>query len=297
MMRAVLLILAMSTPALAQRPLFDPDDFVDPRQTAGRPVLISRIVVGGASNLTDSFRPLGGRIGFVHLANSFYWGPVQFDYKRSEMRAESGPEAVWEGRLGGSFTQARQTRAATPSSKDTLHVAWYWPIPTGGGIPVMLRSRATFTTHEVDSIVMADTVFIGRMKGRERTYAVDTDTWFRIAGRDVYGLLSVSDTKTTRTLDNRNERALTYTNRFPAFVFDRARVLIRPTLTVGGISNRCGSAINLVNPAIEIFRPFAKSGANLHVIWSPQWSVDGGKWETKHQVAVVVDRALFVKMF
>lgn len=55
--------------------------------------------------------------------------------------------------------------------------------------------------------------------------------------------------------------------------------------------------MNLVNPAIEIFRPFAGTGANLHVIYSPQWVGEGDRWRTTHQVAVLIDRALFVKMF
>ncbi|HXH41834.1 MAG TPA: hypothetical protein VNN08_24635, partial [Thermoanaerobaculia bacterium] len=99
------------------------------------------------------------------------------------------------------------------------------------------------------------------------------------------------------TLANRDERALTYTNRFPSFSYDRAKVLIRPTLTVGGISNRGGSAVNLVSPAIEIFRPFLHSGANLHVIWGPQWAANGGGWKVTNQVLLLVDRALFVKVF
>jgi hypothetical protein len=133
---------------------------------------------------------------------------------------------------------------------------------------------------------------------------VDTETWFRIAGRDVYGSLAISGAKMMHTLGNRDESALTYTNRFPSLPLNRARI---PTLTVGGISNRAGSAVNLVRPAIEIFRPFARTGANLHVIYGAQWTVErvvnpetevaGGRWKVRHQVAVLIDRALFVKIF
>jgi hypothetical protein len=135
------------------------------------------------------------------------------------------------------------------------------------------------------------------VSGDERTFALETDTWFRIAGRNVFGSLAVAKTKTTGTAADRDERTLTYTNRFPSLPLHRAKILIRPTLTVGGISNRSGSAVNLLNPAIEFFRPFPRTGANLHVIYSPQWIANGEGWETSHQVAVLIDRALFVKVF
>lgn len=297
---AVLFAFFTAVTAFAQRPL-DLDDFLDPRATGGRPVLISRLVVGGGSNMNgDGFRPLGENIGYVHLATSFSWRSVQFDYKRSQMKAEDGNA----GRIEfsqierGPLVLVGSPRYPTPKSKDTLNAAFYWPVPASGGIPVMLRSRVTYSNQpvEVDVILNQES---RHASGRERTFAIDTDTWFRIAGHDVFGSLAVSGTKTT---SDREERVLTYTNRFPSLPLNRARILIRPTLTVGGISNRAGSAVNLVNPAIEIFRPFPRTGANLHVIYSPQWTVanvvnGGERWKATHQVVVLIDRALFVKIF
>ncbi|HYC91890.1 MAG TPA: hypothetical protein VEO54_21945 [Thermoanaerobaculia bacterium] len=298
MIRTATILVAFLTAAtaLAQRPLFDPDDFLDPRETGGRPAFVSRVIIGGASNMSgDGFRPLGKQTGYVHLSNSFYWRSLQFDYKRSETRAVDGEAAQWQRQ------ERTPVRNATPESKDTLNAAWYWPVPTGGGIPVMLRSRVTFTRQSTENELLTAGAPM-QWSVRERTVALDTDTWFRIGRHDVFGSLAVSETKATGAPNglpgNRKERALTYTNRFPSFSYDRARIMIRPTLTVGGISNRGGSAVNLVNPAIEIFRPFIRTGANLHVIYSPQWAVDANdRWQTTHQVAVYVDRALFVKVF
>jgi hypothetical protein len=284
---AVLLVVLAAVTASAQRPLFDPDDFLDPRDTGGRPVFISRVVIGAASNMSgDGVRPLGENVGYIHLANSFSWRSVQFDYKRSQM---NGEPAVLEYDREQQF---RQTRNATPKSRDELQAAWYWPIPAGGGIPVMLRSRVTYATQPIETEFVEGTERF-RVSTRERTFALDTDTWFRIAGRDVYGSLAISETK----LGDLKERTLAYTNRFPSIPMHRARILIRPTLTVGGITNRGGSALNLLNPAIEIFRPFPGTGANLHVIYSPQWVSGAEGWRTTHQVAVLIDRALFVKVF
>lgn len=297
---AILFLLLTTVTASAQRPLFDPDDFLDPRATGGRPVFISRLVIGAASNMNgDGFRPLGENIGYFHLATSFSWRSVQFDYKRSQLKAEDGEAALWE--FAESQDGFERTRNATPKSKDTLNAAFYWPVPTGGGIPVMLRSRVTYTTQPVET-ARSET----RMSGQERTFALDTDTWFRIAGRDVFGSLAIAETKTTGTLDDRKERAITYTNRFPSLSLDRAKILIRPTLTVGGISNRGGSAVNLVNPAIEIFRPFLRSGANFHLVYSPLWvnetsvpssELNDARWGTTHQVAVYIDYPIIAKIF
>jgi hypothetical protein len=314
---AVTFALLTALSASAQWPIIDPDDFLNPRTTGGRPVLLSRIVLGGASNMSgDGFRPLGKNVGYVHLATSLSWRSLQFAYKRSQMKAEDGDAAVWQfiraqqpptnvtPEAVGQFPPGvpfLQTRNATPKSKDTLNAGWYWPVGGGGGIPVMLRSRVTFATQPIETdtvIVSSDTNNLTqRISGRERTFALDTDTWFRIAGRDVFGSLAVSQTKTTGTLADRKERALMYTNRFPSLSLNRARIVIRPTFTVGAISNRGGSAVNLVNPAIEIFRPFARTGANLHVIYSPQWVASGQQSKATHQVAVLIDRALFVKVF
>lgn len=274
---AVLIAFLTAVTASAQRPLFDPDDFLDPRATGGRPVLISRLVVGAGSNLSgDGFRPLGKNAGYVHLATSFSWRSVQFDYKRSQIQDQDGNTARWEFTPFNETVQTpppRQTRNATPKSKDTLNAAWYWPVPAGGGIPVMLRSRVTFSTQPIETDFVVVNRTFQRVSGRERAFALDTDTWFRIAGHDVYGSLAFSQTKTKtitstnlRTLGDRDERAITYTNRFPSLSLNKAKILIRPALTVGGISDRGGSAVNLVSPAIEIFRPFPRTGGTC--TWS-----------------------------
>ncbi|HXH37848.1 MAG TPA: hypothetical protein VNN08_04430, partial [Thermoanaerobaculia bacterium] len=193
MIRAAAVILTFLTvvAASAQQPLFDPDDFLDLRTTGGQPVLISRLVTGAGTDMTDSFRPLGEHVGYLHLANSFYWQSLQFDYNRSELRAEGGEAAQWQSIAQGEERGLQQTRNATPKSKDTLHAAWYWPIPGQGGVPVMLRSRVTFAAQPVET-TLSSFNGVTHMSGRERTFAIDTDTWFRVAGHDVFGSLALS---------------------------------------------------------------------------------------------------------
>ena len=54
----------------------------------------------------------------------------------------------------------------------------------------------------------------------------------------------------------------------------------------------------VVNPAFEAFWHHWGTRANLHLVWSPQTTRSGAEgWETHHQIALFVDRALFVKIF
>ena len=103
---------------------------------------------------------------------------MQFDYKRSELRAEDGEAARWESISNNSGNYGLQlTRNATPKSKDTLQAAWYWPVPGGGGIPVTLRSRVTFATQPIETYVVNPLTGVTYRSGRELTFAIDTDTW------------------------------------------------------------------------------------------------------------------------
>src|SRR6476620_6071796 len=88
------IMILLSTAAWAQqRPIFDPDDFVDFRQRDGT-VFISRLVLGGSSGFVDDYRPLHQNTSFLHLANSLYWRNIQFDYKHSEVFGKDSPVKV-----------------------------------------------------------------------------------------------------------------------------------------------------------------------------------------------------------
>lgn len=307
---AILLALLVTASASAQQSIIEVDDFVDPRQTGGRPVFISRLVIGGAYDSSLAFQPADQNVTFVHLTNSLYWRSFQIAYKRSELRGDTPPPPPPVRGQGNQFETSYSVETSpTPTSMNTLNLAWTWPVPSGGGFPVMLRTRATFNTQRFESVEQLS-INQGPSQTRtssydDRTISIDSDTYLPV-GRGIYG--SIAYTSTTRdevgsafgrafgTIRERHtERALTYTNRFPSFSIDKPKILIRPTLTVGGVSTGEGPALNVVNPAIEVFRHFR--GANLHVVWSPQWREAGGQWKSTHQVALFLDRALFVKMF
>jgi hypothetical protein len=161
----------------------------------------------------------------------------------------------------------------------------------------MLRYRATLARQTIGTKIISQTgETLSRMSGREQSFGLDADTYVRIGRHDLFGSLAFARTARSGTTDDRRQSELTYTSRFPAIA--AGKVLLRSTLTVGGVSDRGVTGLNVVNPMFEAFFHDWKTRANLHLIWSPQAtrSRDRG-WETHHQIAFFVDRALKVHLF
>ncbi len=288
-----------------QRAIFDPDDFVDPRQHEGS-VFVSSLVLGGAANFVDDYRQVHHDATFALFTNSLYWSNFQFDYKRSEVRGGSAPSVV-ECRCPDPIffptppPPGSTPAPPTPGAKDTLQLAWYGPGPFPGRPaepPIMLRYRLTVTRQPIDTVIRAFATgeVVSQMSGREQSIGLDADTYFPIGRHDIYGSLLYARTVRSGTTDNRSQSEFAYMSRFPGMAFHD--ILLRATLTIGGVSNRGGTALNVVNPAFEAFWHNSKTRANFHFVWSPQSTNSGnGGWETHHQVAVFVDRALYVHLF
>jgi hypothetical protein len=298
----IVLFLAAAA-AAQQRPIFDPDDFLDPRDHAGMAVFIPRLVMGVALNSINDYRPLKDDVGFIHIANSLYIKRYQFDYKHSEVRGKDesatyvcgcDPPIYFPTPPPPNATPA----APTPGAKDTVQAAGYYSVPSGSiEPPVMLRVRVSWSRQNLDTKLrdFSTNEIISRSSGREQSLGVDADTYVRIAGRGIYGSLVFARTSRSGTIDDREQNELTYTSRFPGVAVKD--VLLRAMLTVGGVSDRGGTAINIVTPYLEAFWHHAGTRANLHVVYSPQSTRSGNGWETHHQIAIFVDRALFVKLF
>jgi hypothetical protein len=312
MMRPVavfLLALLLAASAAAQtRPIFDLDDFVDPRQRGGA-VFMTRLGTGAVKGYVDDLRPLGADAAFLHVTNSLYWGNYQLDFKHSQVKAEniSGPVHVQRCDCGPRSepvyfptapTADAVPAAPVPGAKETAQFAFYRSKDSGGaGPPIKLRYRLTWTYQPIDTVVTAAaTGAIERISGNEQSYGLEAETHVRIGGHNVFGSVLLARTIRTGTTDDRAQTELAYVSRFPGFAWKR--ILFKPTLTLGGVSGRGASGLNIVSPALEAFWHEHHTRANLRVIYSPQTLRSGaGGWETHHQVAVLVDRALFIKVF
>jgi hypothetical protein len=305
MRRAILgsIVAFLATAALAQQaPIPDPDDAIDPRQRNGS-LFISRLILGGASGVIDDYRPLHQNVGIAELANSFYWRQFQFDYKHNELFGKDDPVSVCL--CGGTpiYFPTPPSHDAIPAPpppgrKETLQVGWYHGF--GGDAarpPVMLRYRLSANWQPIDTDLTAiATGTVSRLFGRERSVGLDANTYFRVRGHDVWGSLIYARTVRTGTTDNRAQNEFAYKSRFPARAL--GPILLRATLTLAAVSGRGSSGINAVNPAFEAFWRHAGSGVNLHLAWSPLAMRSGAEgWHAHSQIALFVDRALFVKSF
>jgi len=294
--------LVVTTVSAQQRPIFDPDDSLDFRSRDGT-LFISRLVLGGATGFVDDYRPLHQNTGFLHLANSLYWGHIQFDYKHSEVFGKDRPVSVCLCNGNPVYFPTPPPSDAVPAApppgrKETMQLAWYRT--TKGSPeqpPVMLRYRASVSWQPVNTDVTAiATGETSRISGREWSLGLDGDTYFHVAGHDVWGSLLFARTARTGTTDNRAQNALAYMSRFPGRAI--GPLLVRATLTIGGVTGRGASGLNIVNPAFEAFWHNAETDINVHLVWSPLAARSGADgWQTHHQIALFVDRALYVHLF
>lgn len=296
--RAAIATLLFAAAAAAQRPVFDPDDFVEPAQLGGRPFFVSRLVVGASTSSVDRYRPLRQNVAFVHVANSLYWRRLQFDYKHSEVRGEEhGPLRVTRCDCPDPIyfptppPRDAIPAAPPPSARDVVQAAFYVPAGGAGQIPVSFRFRLSYARQKIETVVMSGPVgsATSRLSGVEQSLDFDTDLWLPIRRRKVFGTLHVARTERTGTADDRTQTEVVYTGRFPGIALDP--IILRATLGVGAVSNRGGAAINAVNPALEAFWRSPSSGVNVHLIYSPVTIRSGAEgWKTFHQIAILADK-------
>jgi hypothetical protein len=133
------------------------------------------------------------------------------------------------------------------------------------------------------------------LHGHEQSVGVDADTYFRIGEHNVFGTLFVAHTRRSGTTSDESHNEVAYMNRFPGTAI--GKVIVRASLTIGGVSGRDANGLNLINPAFEAFLHEPTTKANIHLIWSPLTMRDGKGWTTHHQIAITVDRALWVHLF
>lgn len=296
-------VLFLARAAAAQGPIFDPDDFLDPRLHQGY-VVASRLVIGDSAGFIDGFRPAHQSARIFHLANSVYGPHFQFDYKHTDIRGD-GPPAVSVCPCNPPIyfptpPSDRATPAAPPPGRrETLQVAFYREQATAGAeAPPMLRYRLSWTWQPISTTVrFLDTPEIAaRLSGKEQTFAADADIYFHLRDRAVRGSLFLTRAVRSGTVDDRNQTALTWMSRFPPLLY--RGVFFRATLAVGGVTGRGGAALNLVSPAFEAFWHDPHTRVNVHLVWNPQSAQSGSEgWRTHHQVVLYLDRALFLARF
>lgn len=291
--------LLAAVPAMAQRPPFEPDDFVDPAMRSG-PLFMSRLVLGGVRNGSDHYRPRDGDGGFVLFTNSLYLNELQFDYKHQEVSGQDDPRVqrcdcpdpiYFPTPPPGNATP----QAPPPGRSDTLQFAFYRTSDPDSPTPSTLRYRLSWTRQELDTVVTSASTgeVVELRSGHDQSFTVDADTHFVIAGRHLWGSLYFARTSRSGTPDDRTQNELAYVSRFPGWSV--GPVLFRGKLTLAGITGRGATGLTVINPYLEAYWRHEKTKANFHFVWSVERTKDGvNGWRTNYQLAFFLDRILYV---
>jgi hypothetical protein len=309
MMRTRILLYAVAffvaMPVLAQRSPIEPDDFVDPAMRNGSLYLL-RVATGVVANPSDRYRPSRGNAGFILITNSFYAGRFQFDYKHVEFAAEDDPPRVQRCDCPDPvyFPTAPPGNATPtlppPGRSDTLQASFYRTAGRSTDTPVTLRYRVSVTGEPTDTVVTSASTgeVVERHSGYDRSFTFDADTHFRLGRYSLWGTVYFAQTSRTNsgTGPDRTQNELAYVSRLPGWA--AGPVLFRPKLTIGGITGRGGPGLNLVNPYLEAYWRHERTKVNFHLAWSAEGTRSGAEgWRTNHQVAIFLDRTLWVKSF
>ena len=292
----ILTIVAFAGPVAAAQvnPIFDPDDFLDSRERTA-PLFISRLILGAARSFVDDYRPLHQDIGFLHLSNSLYWSNFQVNYKHSEVRGENvnGAERVQVCPCVPPV-YFPTTTSPLPGTKDALQFAFYKASWIDRRF--MLRYQVSVVRQDVETVATyPDTDHVAsRFHGHEQSIGVEADTYFPIKGHDVYGTWFLARTMRSGTARDTSQTELAYMNRFPGHTF--GKVTVRSTFTVGGVTGHGANGLNVIRPSFEALWHDWNTRVNVRLVWSPLTMRDDKGWNTRHQMAITVDRA-FVHAF
>ncbi|MEA2416715.1 MAG: hypothetical protein QOI58_3372 [Thermoanaerobaculia bacterium] len=296
--------------AFAQTEIFDADDFVDPRELAGRALFISRASIGAAAGYGDQYRPLHQTMGFLHISNTFYWHGLQATYKHTEIRGSddwsarnqpqpaSLPSTVMTESLSGRrpvpqmyFNRDHSLDAPAPAPKDSVQFAWYHAF--GPSAP-MLRYQVTGGRQAVEPVAG-----LKNAEDEDYFYRVEVQTMIRLGGKSIFGDVNVSTITQRGARTNAQgvplksqQSAYTYSAHLPLLRVGRAFVV--PTMTVGHVTG--GAAISVANPSVDLIWSRG-ADINFHVTYSPSVQNIGNGWKTRNQIAVFADRALYAKLF
>lgn len=291
--------LAIAGFASAQTPVYDIDDFVGP-DAHGSAVFISRLTAGAGVGLSDHYRPLRENAAFVQFTNNFYVHGWQITYKHSSLEGRNSPPDIT--RCGCSPPLYFPTPPASnatpdappPGSKDALQAAFY--LPAHGNTPA-LRYRLSVIRQQFGTDVHSPSGdVVEHRRGRDLSFEAEGDLDVPIRGHDWLGTFYYSHTVQDGPIDRRSQEELTYMTRLPARLI--WRILVRPTIAAGRVTGRGAGGVNVVNPALEAFWHHNRSDVTFHMIWSPQSTRSGADgWTTHHQIALLADRALYVKLF
>lgn len=304
--------------------IYDLNDFVDPRQLGavvgshGRlncpcdPFLVSRLVAGGAVNYLDVFRATDASASFIHVANSYYRGPWQANWKITQLNREGNePDARSDRvRRGGSDDRAygnssNSSSSATPLNKNTVQLARYFAVGRQAS-PSIIRLEATWTSVEYRQAAPTAAGEFSFASRRENEVGFEGDIPWRVGrfplitslvyvGR--YGRLSAAHPDSQF-----GHRRVTLLQRLP-------RLSVRnwsldPAIALGSVDTGRWSDL-MVQPSLHVTSPeIPRLNTRVHIRYAPQIGRlrppargETQQSEIANQFTIFIDRAIFTRRF
>jgi hypothetical protein len=293
----VLLLFAVSA-AAQQREVYQSDDFVDPRHHT-MPVFVSRLTLAATRGLIDDYQVLGGNATFIRITNTLYRDNWEFGLHHTEEIADAPRIFGCDCQPPIYFPTPPPSGTPPVGPKNTVQFGRYYALKLSKNEPPnMIRTRLTYSRQHVGDEIRSVTTgeVTGHRNGHEQSVGIDTDLRLPIGGHMLWGTVAYAQTWSSGTAHDHRQQEILYIARPPGW--SAGPVLMRTTLTVGGVSNRGGTALNVINPAFEAFWHSQATKANLRLVWSPQLMRDRASgWQGHGQLALSVDRALWVHMF
>jgi hypothetical protein len=310
---ALILMLILCGTAHAQElDIFDINDFVDPRELGAQPgsygllhcpcdsFVVSRFISGGVADFVDALRPAHVDVSFAHLATSFYYGPWQVNWKKTQLnRADLTPHE---------YPFFFELRGIAPDNKNTLQVGRYFTFGSKQA-PSIVRLEFTWTQVEYRSLGPRERQPDGSLKQvmqssfwTERGFEADIP--YQIGGRGLVTSLVFVE-RLTEYGDAVRIRRATLLQRAPRLVLGRWSVDF--AIAAGQLSSNGGfgpsSRFFTLHPSAHVISPtIPYAQMRVHIKYAPMVErvpVGPGdaRWDTTSQIAVFVDRALIAKRF
>lgn len=283
LLAAALLLLGASGAGAQEFDIFELNDFVDPRlrgaeyasggirtTAPGDPFLVSRLSLGAVRDYYWRTSPTDANLAVAHSATSYYWGGNQLNFKWTHLR--TGDDDAFVPKNRGTVQFARYTAHEMPLDVE--------------GKPMIAVSR-----YLVALAVEESPDALEDLAGhRSMNYELGAQLDVRLPLTDVLG--TVSYVKRFAGVGQSTER-FAYVLHTAGRSYRKAN--FEMNVAVGAqktASWRWGD----IRPTAHMRLPLDKVGTIVHLAYAPTISFEGG-FETRHEVALFVDRAIFARVF
>ncbi|HKS22349.1 MAG TPA: hypothetical protein VJZ76_06100 [Thermoanaerobaculia bacterium] len=288
---AVLLLCSIASRA-QEFEIFDPNDFIDPRERGavfaptgwqllapGSPFSVVRVYGGQVSNYQWRDTPTGADLTFAHVVWNRYRDNRQFNLKLTTYDVEEGAHLPWY--------------------RGTIQFARYFAIPTtrgmsvGAGDPVRAAGRILFT-GSLEQNPLRETDVRARVVDHE--FGIEVDAYLRTTRFTTSG----SVVWTRRVVDDgRYADRLVYFYRGPEISKFDNRLRFAANLACGGEHTdrwRWGATRLIATTSIDLPTAGGRRLGTVNLAWGPSYLPGSATQRTQRELAIYFDRTVMAHL-